>query len=143
MIDIHHRAVIPVSFGDCDPAGIVYYPNHFRWFDATFHAMLRDRAGGHAAICARLGAIGLGLMDCGGTFRAPANDGDLLELAAHVVEWRDKTLRIAYEGRIGDRLVVEGFELRGVFIREDGRLRAAPVAPLRAMLEAGAAGKGR
>ncbi len=141
MTDIRHRNAIPVSFGDCDPAGIVYYPNHFRWFDATFHALLRQFAVGHAAVCARLGSIGLGLMDCGGTFRSPANDGDLLVLDAQIVEWRDKSLRIAYEGRIGERLVVEGFELRGVFIREGGRLRAGPVAPLRAILEAGAAGR--
>ena len=22
-----------VEFGDCDPAGIVFYPNYFRWMD--------------------------------------------------------------------------------------------------------------
>ena len=22
-----------VAWGDCDPAGIVFYPNYFRWFD--------------------------------------------------------------------------------------------------------------
>lgn len=139
MIEIVHENAIPVSFGDCDPAGIVYYPNHFRWFDATFHALLFRWSGGHAAICAELGAIGLGLIDVGGTFRSPAVNGDRLDLVARIVEWNARTFKLAYEGRIGERLVVQGFELRGVFIREGGRLRAGEVAPLRAILEAGAA----
>ena len=24
---------LTVGWGDCDPAGIVFYPNYFRWFD--------------------------------------------------------------------------------------------------------------
>ena len=136
MSEILQTCTIRVSFGDCDPAGIVYYPNHFRWFDATFHALLQ-RFGGHAAVSRKLGSIGIGLIEVGGAFRAPAEDGDALVLTARLVEWREKTLRIAYEGRIDDRLTVEGFEVRGLFIREDGRLRAGRMAPLREMLEAG------
>ncbi|RST80047.1 acyl-CoA thioesterase [Aquibium carbonis] len=139
MIEIVHENSIPVSFGDCDPAGIVHYPNHFRWFDATFHALLRRWGGGHNAICAELGSIGLGLIDVGGTFRSPAVNGDRLDLVARIVEWNARTFRLAYKGMIGERLVVEGFELRGVFIREGERLRGGEVAPLRAILEAGAA----
>ena len=26
---------VEIEFGDCDPAGIVYYPNYFRMFDAA------------------------------------------------------------------------------------------------------------
>lgn len=138
MIQIVHENAIPVSFGDCDPAGIVYYPNHFRWFDATFHALLHRWGGGHGVVSAGLGSIGLGLIDVGGTFRSPAVDGDRLDLVARIVEWRTRSFRIAYEGRIGERLVVEGFEVRGVFIRDGERLRAGDVAPLRTILEAGA-----
>ena len=137
MSEILQTCTIRVSFGDCDPAGIVYYPNHFRWFDATFHALLQ-RFGGHAAVSRKLGSIGIGLIEVGGAFRAPAEDGDALVLTARLVEWRGKTLRIAYEGRIDDRLTVEGFEVRGLFTRENGRLRAGRMAPLREMLEAGA-----
>lgn len=136
MSGILHTHSIPISFGDCDPAGIVYYPNHFRWFDATFHALLFRFAGGHASLCDRLGSIGLGLIDAGGSFRAPAVNGDRLDLEARIVDWSDRTFRIVYEGSIGGRLAVEGHEVRGVFVREGERLRAAPVAPLRAILEA-------
>ncbi|MFL6695326.1 MAG: acyl-CoA thioesterase, partial [Ramlibacter sp.] len=26
---------VRVEFGDCDPAGIVWFPNFFRWIDAA------------------------------------------------------------------------------------------------------------
>jgi len=51
-----------VSFGDCDPAGIAYYPNMFKWIDTTFHDWMRIH-GGHATLCKRLEAIGIGLME--------------------------------------------------------------------------------
>jgi 4-hydroxybenzoyl-CoA thioesterase len=33
---------VTVSFGHCDPAEIVFYPNFFRWFDAAFHSFLES-----------------------------------------------------------------------------------------------------
>ena len=41
-----------VSFGDCDPAGIVYYPNFFTWVDRCFHTMLHEKLGA-MRLCAR------------------------------------------------------------------------------------------
>src|SRR5262249_31088359 len=33
---------VTVEWGDCDPAGIVYYPSYFRWFDeATYRLFLK------------------------------------------------------------------------------------------------------
>jgi len=67
-----HRVLLKqrVFFGDCDPAGIVFYPNIFSWFDRAFH-MLLDPLGGHAAVCKRLDALGMGVMDAKAQFRRP------------------------------------------------------------------------
>jgi acyl-CoA thioesterase FadM len=32
---------VTVAWGDCDEAGIVFYPNDFYWFDSAFQALLR------------------------------------------------------------------------------------------------------
>ncbi len=124
-----------ISFGDCDPAGIVFYPNFYRWFDATCHAWFRAAAGSHARLCEALGSVGVGLVDSGASFRSPATEGDVLEMALAVEAWNRKTLRLGYRGTVGERLVVEGFELRAVFVREDGRMRAGETGPLRTLLE--------
>ena len=124
-----------ISFGDCDPAGIVYYPNFYRWMDATFHGFLRARSVGHAALCRQLDAIGLGLMDTGMRFRSPGQDGDRLVFAIEAIDWSERSYRVSYRAHAGERLLLEGHETRGLFRRDDeGRLRAAPVAPLREIL---------
>lgn len=128
-----HAFVQPVSFGDCDPAGISFYPNTFRWMDACFHDWLRG-AGGHAAICARLGAKGIGVIDAQARFLSPTRDGDRLQIALTPVEWAPRSLRLRYEGRVGDRRAIEAEELRGIFVSKDGRLGAGETAPLRAIL---------
>ena len=125
---------VQISFGHCDPAGIVFYPNYFRWFDRCFHTFLLRRGGGHRAVCDALNAKGVGLMDVGARFPAPAMEGDVMTLDMSVAEWGSKTLKLAYEGCVGDRSVVVGSELRGCFVVQDGRMRAGPMAPLRQVL---------
>lgn len=132
---MHFETTIDISFGDCDPAEIVYYPNYFSWFDAAFHGFLKSHGLDHAILRERLQTAGTGLFEAGASFRAPARYGDRLEIAAEVAEWRDKSVRLSYRGQVGERLVVEGFEVRGLFRHDGRRLRAAPVAPLRELLE--------
>lgn len=132
-----HRIEIAVSFGDCDPAGIVFYPNFFRWFDRCFHDFMHVRAGGHSALCDRLGSAGIGLMDAGAAFRGPITQNQPLHLEMWLERWSARSLRLAYRGSSGDRLVVEGHELRGVFVMRDGAMRAAEVGALRAALTEG------
>jgi 4-hydroxybenzoyl-CoA thioesterase len=124
-----------IRFGDCDPAGIVFYPNYLRWFDGTFHALLRSRGKGHQEICAGLDVVGMGLMEVGAKFRSPATDGDTLTLSVEAAEWGDRSVRFAYQGHVDGRLVLDGFEVRGLFVRDGERLKLSPVAPLKAYLD--------
>lgn len=135
-----HRLALQVSFGDCDPAGIVFYPNFFAWFDRTFHDWLRG-FGGHAAICARLGARGIGLLDAAAQFRRPLQDGDQVEITVRVEEWRSKTVRLAYEVKSGGALVATGSEVRGLFLESDAGMIAGQVDPLRRLFEDDDAGR--
>jgi len=132
------HTTVDISFGDCDPAGIVFYPNYYRWFDAAFQAYLSTFGLNQGILRDRLGTIGTGLIDTGATFRAPASYGDVLTLHLADIKWHAKTFRVIYEGRVEDRLVVEGFEVRGVFVRDGERLRAAPVGPLCDLMKDGA-----
>ncbi len=123
-----------VSFGDCDPAGIVFYPNFYAWVDACFHGYVRAQGVSHAVVCHELGARGLGLMETGMRFRAPARDGDVLSISLDAIDWSERSYRASYTAHVGESLIFEGFETRGIFVEVEGRLRAAPVAPLRRWL---------
>lgn len=120
-----------VGFGDCDPAGIVYYPNYYVWIDRTFHALMRVHLGGHAFVCRELGAQGIGLMNAEMSFRSPARENDLLRVQITGIDWAEKRFEISYEAHIGARLVFKAVEMRGLFIPENGRLRAGNVSELR------------
>lgn len=130
-----HRTSQPVTFGDCDPAGIVFYPNYFAWFDRTFHDWLRA-FGGHAKVCESIGALGLGLMEVNAKFRTPSRDGDVLEIALSVVAWERKTLQLSYEGTIDGRTAVLGQEVRGLFKTSQTGMIAADIQELKAYLVA-------
>ncbi|EKF21012.1 acyl-CoA thioesterase [Nitratireductor pacificus] len=124
----------PVTFGDCDPAGIVFYPNVFRWVDAAFHDCLRP-AGGHAAICRRLGAVGLGLIDVNARFRSPILDGDRVDLRLSIESWGQRSVSLAYRACVGDKLVFEAREVRALFIKGDAGMTAGDLSPFREMME--------
>lgn len=127
----HHHHVV---FGDCDPAGIVYYPNIYRWMDGTFQRYLQTY-GGHAAVCAHLEAKGLGLMETQAKFRRPLRDGDLLTIRMEITDWAAKSYRLSHLGYVGEDLAFEGTEVRALFEMREGRMRAGEVARLKSLLE--------
>ncbi|MBL4892972.1 MAG: acyl-CoA thioesterase [Rhizobiaceae bacterium] len=130
-----YQHTINISFGDCDPAGIVFYPNYFRWFDATYQAFLASHGLDHKSLVEKLDCVGTGLIDCGASFRLPAGSGDNVTLTMTIESWSEKTFKIAYVGTMEDSTILEGFEVRGLFKKIDGRLSAAPIAQLRILLE--------
>lgn len=125
---------IEVSFGDCDPAGIVFYPNVFRWMDGTFHKMLRP-LGGHEKICGELDALGLGLVDASTQFTGTIRDCDLLEIGGSIAEWSKRSVTLKYTGLVAGRPVFEGKEVRCLFKRSDDGIVAGDISAFRDILE--------
>ena len=130
----HLTTEFEVEFGDCDPAGIVFYPRFFAWFDATFQRWLRASDIDQASIRSRFDAVGTGLIDARASFKAPVRPGDRLTVSLISLAWQDRVLTVGYEGRVGGKTVIEGEEMRGMFVERDGRLRLAPLDGLRDLL---------
>ncbi len=127
---------VPVSFGDCDPAGIVFYPNILRWCDAAFHTHLRP-VGGHAKLCTMLQAVGIGLVESSARFQSPLRDGDLLEIETTISDWGRRTLTVTHAGSVSGRAVFEVKEVRCLFKATKTGMVAGEVGELRAVLETG------
>jgi 4-hydroxybenzoyl-CoA thioesterase len=125
-----HTTHFIIEFGDCDPAGIVFYPNYFRWMDAaTLHFF---RAAGVANWHQREaddGLLGIPLVDAQARFIAPATYGDEITVHTTVEEWRHRSFVLAHRIRRGSVLLVEGREVR-VFARRHpehpDRIQAVP-----------------
>lgn len=124
------RTEIRVGWGDCDPLGIVYYPNYFSWFDDGTHGLLTAAGFSQRLIIDRFGVLGTPLVDAGARFRQPSSYGDVLQLESRVERWSAKSFRMAHLLSRDGRPAVEGWEIR-VFLAEDpampGRRHAVPV----------------
>jgi len=105
------RTEFIIEWGDCDEAGVVFYPNYFYWLDCTFQRLLRDRGLSQRELMRRFGAV-TPLVDAGAKFRGPAKYDDVLRVEALVETWETRRFRIVYKLSVADRPVAEGFEVR-------------------------------
>ncbi|MDM0043795.1 acyl-CoA thioesterase [Variovorax dokdonensis] len=120
---------VRVEFGDCDPAGIVWFPNFFRWIDAASrHYFTECGVPRWEETTRTLGVIGTPLVDTQARFVSTASYGDTLEVQTTIREWRAKSFVQAYRVMRGDTLILECEEVR-IFggKHPDGRLKAMPV----------------
>jgi 4-hydroxybenzoyl-CoA thioesterase len=123
---------VEIAWGDCDDAGIVFYPHFFRWMDTACHRWLRALGMSHRDVVHRFGVIGLPLVDVGAQFRSPVSYDDTLIIAVRVAEWQPRRFRLAYRGTRPDAtLVFEGHEIRAFVARDagSGRLKGIDIAP--------------
>ena len=111
------RYEIAVEFGDCDPAGIVYFPNFMRWIDAASRNYFvacgvpswRDTEESH-------GIIGTPIVDTHAKFVRPATYGDRISVETSVSEWRNRSFVMKHVIRRGGDVLVEATEVR-IFAR--------------------------
>ena len=117
-----------VEWGDCDPAGIVFNPQFFRWFDHGT-AMLYEAAGWpKQEMLARFGALGCPLVETRASFRAPCRYGDDVAITSEIAEVKQRSFDIRHTLRRGDVVCVEGFETRAWTVHDDERgLKSAPL----------------
>ena len=106
-------AVFPVQlqWGECDPAGIIFYPTYFRWFDAATWGMFAA-AGYHARrMRAEQRAMPLVAADC--EFKNPAGQEDRCEVRSRITRWGGKSFVVGHEVvRSDDVLLAKGSETR-------------------------------
>jgi 4-hydroxybenzoyl-CoA thioesterase len=125
--------VIRVQWGDCDPAGIVYYPRYFEWFDAST-VLLFENATGLTKIemLERYAAAGMPMLETRAIFKAPSQYGDDIRIATRITELRRSSFLVHHRVTKGDKLALEGFETRVWTVRDpaDGnRLKSSPLPP--------------
>ena len=116
-----------VEWGDCDPAGIIFYPNYYRYMDGAFQEMAAACGFSQKSLREDHGLIGTPLADTGCRFVSPAMLDDALTIEATVARIGTSSLKLAYRFLAGERLTAEGFEAR-VFARPAGEgIEKAPI----------------
>jgi len=119
----HHVTRIGVTFGDCDPARLVFYPRFFEWFDKAAWALFA--AAGFSP--QKTGLILFPLVDIKSKFAAPVRWGETLEIATSVLQWRRSSFRLLHEGKVDGAVRLSSDETRVWARPVEGGIEALPV----------------
>jgi 4-hydroxybenzoyl-CoA thioesterase len=113
-----NRRDVFIEWGDCDPAGIVYYPRYFVMFDnatvALFaaaglpkHDMVRDH-----------GIVGIPMVDTRARFLIPSRWGETIVIESRIATWKRSSFDIEHRVWKGESLAIEAWETR-VWVAHD------------------------
>ena len=126
-----HVYPVNVQFGDCDPAGIVFFPNFSRWMDeASLAFFMACGVPPWRELVKTRGIIGTPLLEIHTKFMRPATYGETIHIHTTVEEWSAKTFRHRHVVKRGDTVLCEGTEVRAFCIRDPDnteRIKAIPV----------------
>ncbi|OGL12487.1 MAG: hypothetical protein A3I17_11615 [Candidatus Rokubacteria bacterium RIFCSPLOWO2_02_FULL_72_37] len=127
---VEHATSVQVRWGDVDPAGIVFYPRFFEWYDLGCEALFASLGLAWPDAFPRYDVVGVPIVESSSRFVSPARYGDVLTIRSRVAWVRAKTFRVEHEIAVGARLCAEGHEIRAWVGRPTApgeRLRARPI----------------
>ncbi len=105
---------LTIGWGDCDPAGIVFYPRYFAMFDASTAALFARASGmTKKAMLRHYDVVGFPMVDTRATFRVPCAFGDEVTIESTVTEFRRASFDVRHRLLRDDGTeAVEGSETR-------------------------------
>jgi 4-hydroxybenzoyl-CoA thioesterase len=122
---------VDVMFGDCDPAGIVFFPNFSKWMDASsLNFFVKCGVPTWRELVKTTGIIGTPWLEINTKFMRPATYGETLHIHTSVQEWREKVFIQKHVVKRGDDVLCEGTEVRAFCVRlpdNPDRIKSIPV----------------
>jgi YbgC/YbaW family acyl-CoA thioester hydrolase len=117
---------VQLRWGECDPAGIIFYPTYFLWFDDAVWNMFAQV--GYHAKRMRTEYRSMPLVAAACEFKHPAEQEDRCEVRSRIARWGGKSFVVAHDVvRVTDqKLLAAGSETR-VW----GRYENGPGTPLK------------
>ena len=119
------RYACRVEWGDCDPAGIIFYPTYFRWMDAASWAFFESA--GYDPKRMRAEHLAMPLVSAQCEFVSPALHGDRCEVRSRIERFGGKSFVVSH-----DIVRADGATLaRGSETRVWGRFADGPGTPMK------------
>lgn len=123
-----NKRTIRIEWGDCDPAGIVFFPRYFAYFDACTMSLFEAAGFKKQDLFKTHDFAGFPMVDVGAKFYIPSRFGDDVVFESSVAEFGRSSFKIHHKVIRPEGLAVEGFETRVWTGREaDGSLKSRPV----------------
>jgi 4-hydroxybenzoyl-CoA thioesterase len=120
-----------VEWGDCDPAGIIFYVRYFDFFDVSTTVLL-ERALGMKKIeyLKAYNFMGHPLAETRAKFRLPTRFGDEVSIETNLVAIGTSSFRLEHKLTNQGALAVEGTETRVWVVRDPAdpkRIKSHPI----------------
>lgn len=107
-----NRRALRIEWGQCDPAGIVFYPQYLIIFD-TAAGYLFERTGlAPAAMRKKYGIVGMPVVEVGARFVQPCRFDDSVIVESEVGEWGRSSFTVRHRILKDGELALDGFEKR-------------------------------
>jgi 4-hydroxybenzoyl-CoA thioesterase len=124
---------VRIVWGDCDPAGIVYYPRYFEMFDSSTTALFERALGMNKyQFLKKFESLGYPMVDTRARFVLPTRYGDDVVIETTITEIKRSSFMVAHRLMKDGKLAVEGFETR-VWVGRDpddpDKIKSKPLAP--------------
>jgi 4-hydroxybenzoyl-CoA thioesterase len=104
---------LTIAWGDCDPAGIVFNPRFFEFFDTSTWLLFEAALGVKPQdLSGTYGIMGVPLVDARANFLKAVKFGDVVEIASRVTRFGRSSLAVEHRLSVGGELHTEGNETR-------------------------------
>jgi 4-hydroxybenzoyl-CoA thioesterase len=130
MAALVNRRTFRIEWGQCDPAGIVFYPQFLVMFDAATGELFARTGFSAAEMRTHYGIIGMPLVEQGTKFLRPCRFDDEVTIESEAGDWGRASFVVRHRIINRTELAVEGFEKR-VWAAADtehaGRIKARAI----------------
>ena len=124
------RRSLRIQWGDCDPAGIVYFPRYFVFFDVCTGAIFEEVGLPKQALLKQYDIVGIPVVDISAKFMIPSKFGDDVDIVTSIREWKRSSFRVHHRLMKGAELAAEGYETRvwvGQHPEKPGAMKSRPI----------------
>jgi 4-hydroxybenzoyl-CoA thioesterase len=127
MTSFTNTRTVRIEWGDCDPAGIIYYPTYFRIFDASTAALF-ERALGMTKFqyLKAFDFAGFPLVDTRAKFIKPTRFGDDVTVES-TISFGKSSFTVQHKISLNSELCVECTEKRVWVVREAGHIKSQAI----------------
>jgi 4-hydroxybenzoyl-CoA thioesterase len=126
-----YRRSTRIEWGDCDPAGIVFFPRYFAMFDSCTTSLFTQALGmSKYQFTRHYGFAGYPMVDTRARFLKPTKFGDDVEIETQVTEFKRSSFNVQHRLTLGGELCVECQDTR-VWVQRDPdnpeKIRSLPI----------------
>ncbi len=126
-----NRRSVTIEWGDCDPAGIVFYPRYFAMFDASTAALFAAALGyDKFALRRRFGIVGFPMVETSAKFLTPSRYGETVTIESSISRFGRSSFGVAHRLIRGEHTAIEAAETRvwaAVDPNNPDRIRGVPI----------------